>query len=143
MAETKKVEPQDQKQEMPDSVFEIKIVVTEDGNTGYEVDSKTDEAPRLLEVIGALEFVKMDVAIISKQQSERQAAPAESPVNMELVEIELVQADFDRDPEGFLKKDGKKVGDKIKIPKILADEREKILNGDKEPVIVPVKGADA
>ena len=100
----------------------LRIVITKTKDNALSILVKTHEGENVqevsfFEVIGVLETAKSDML---NQQNGQMAGPNPN----QMVHITLEQEDFDLDADGRLAASGKKVGDVIQVPLMIAELRE-------------------
>lgn len=89
----------------------IKIVITQKKTGEMTIGINTGQPVDDVYIVGMLEATKND--LLNKKVTSQ-----------ELVEVTLTDVDFKLDAVGELKRQGKKPGDKIKLPKPVAELRE-------------------
>ena len=101
-------------QEEP-NVFELVIGLTKDGSASVSINTLQEgHEPNPYILVGLLEQAKAD--ILNSLQPE-------TPQQMEQVEVVLEEFDFSHPSAESLKKQGLKIGDKVKLPKPVAEVR--------------------
>lgn len=121
----KNVEPAPQ-QGPSTSLFNVVITVQKDGNIKYQIVADKDEdIPDQFSVVGLLEMVKSTILSSNAPQQPQMPSP-------EMVEITIVEEDFSLPTGKNLKQLGKQAGDKVMVPKFIAEQRAAILKEIKE-----------
>lgn len=106
-------------QETPQNVFEIIIGLTKEGQASIQIKGggENNEQPNPYTLIGLLEHAKADLL---GGLGERQA---EGPLET----IVLEEADFNLPGGDQLKSQGKKIGDQVQVPQVIAHARAEML----------------
>lgn len=112
----------------PKNHFVMHLSVGISGEIGFQIEvAEGERGPGSLELIGLLEMVKSDIA----------AGVGNNEPQREMVQVTLVQEDFELPQAEQLVAWGKKVGDTVEMPKEIAMSREVILaqmaNGTFDP----------
>jgi len=97
----------------------IKIVITQKKTGEMTIGINTRQPVDDVYIVGMLEATKND--LLNKKITSQ-----------ELVEIKLTELDFELDAVGELKRQGKKVGDVVKVPKQVAELREMTIKRHQE-----------
>lgn len=103
----------------------LRLVITKGKDNALSILVKTQEGDNVqevsfFEVIGVLETAKSDML------NQQQGAPQNQ--EQQLVPITLEQEDFELDFDGRLAASGKKVGDVIQVPAMIAQLREQSID---------------
>lgn len=104
--------------ELPKRTIATKIEITKYSDGQLTVKCDGEKETMIHEAIGYIEIAKFDL-IAQMNSSSPQAMP-----EMDLVEVNLTQDDFDLDTTGFLKSQGKKIGDPMMIPRAMVEMRK-------------------
>lgn len=116
-------------------LFKVEITVAESGNISLNVNAEDNKnLPGTFELIGLIETVKAD--LINSTAQEQAPQP-----KMDMVEITLSEFDFNTPNSAWLKEQGYKIGDVVKMPREIAELRQQgIEKTNADTKVVPMTG---